>query len=350
MGRVRLAMLPLDGNASTLEWSPDGDRLVVALAPTPLIDDTYMSRRLRIVDVASGSVLTRIENPGKLGQVGWSPDGERVAFVSAESINDPKEGRLMVADASDGEFSRMCCPDSKAISPASRGESDRTLAYVSDEGVETRWERWGGWLEDRTLSGAETWSSRDVGPGRCRDDSVRRTVPHLSRRTVRAARSERSRGNDGFEPVAGRPEARPAGGRGMDRCGWSGLQGMLIRPLGCRGRAGSHDRCRSRRAGGSLQQRLADRVLVPRPGGGRAGVCRVLPELSGQHRAGRRIQHARPGRLRRQGIRRHRRWCRLSDGSGRHGFGPGRRDGRLIRRLRNGLAHDSLLRSVSPPA
>ena len=49
-------------------------------------------------------MVTRIENPGKLGQVGWSPDGEHVAFVSAVSINDPKEGRLMVARAGSGSF------------------------------------------------------------------------------------------------------------------------------------------------------------------------------------------------------------------------------------------------------
>ena len=97
-------LIPIEGNASTIDWSPGGDRLVVAVAPTPLVDDRYMKRRLRIVDVASGDVLARIENPGKLGQVGFGPDGQHVAFVSAESINDPKEGRLMVANVSDGSF------------------------------------------------------------------------------------------------------------------------------------------------------------------------------------------------------------------------------------------------------
>ena len=129
--------LSLEGNASAIDWSPGGDRLGVALAPTPLVDDRYMKRRLRIVDVASGNVVTRIENPGKLGQVGFSPDGEHVAFVSAESINDPKEGRLMVARASDGSF-RDLLPGLEGHISSFQWRDDQTLAYVADEGVETR--------------------------------------------------------------------------------------------------------------------------------------------------------------------------------------------------------------------
>ncbi|MCL7974706.1 MAG: S9 family peptidase [marine benthic group bacterium] len=130
-------VLPLEGHASVIDWAPDGERLVVALAPTPLIDDRYMKRKLRIVDAGSGSVLTRIENPGKLGQVGFSPDGEHVAFVSAETINDPKEGRLMVARASDGSFQDLL-PGLEGHIASFAWQDEETLAYLSDEGVETR--------------------------------------------------------------------------------------------------------------------------------------------------------------------------------------------------------------------
>ncbi|MEC9031580.1 MAG: S9 family peptidase, partial [Planctomycetota bacterium] len=40
--------LELPGSASSLSWSPDGSRLLVALAPTSLVDDYYMNRRLRV--------------------------------------------------------------------------------------------------------------------------------------------------------------------------------------------------------------------------------------------------------------------------------------------------------------
>ncbi|MFP6675336.1 MAG: hypothetical protein VB878_09710, partial [Pirellulaceae bacterium] len=64
--------LSLEGSASEIEWNPKGDRLAVAVAPTPLIDHFYMYRRIRIVDT-SGKIHTKIENPGKLGAIRWSP-------------------------------------------------------------------------------------------------------------------------------------------------------------------------------------------------------------------------------------------------------------------------------------
>ncbi len=100
-----LEPLPLDGSASEMSWSPArGDsRLVVALAPDPGVDAFYMYRRLRVID-STGKVLAKIANPGKLGQVEWSPNGAKVAFVSGLDINDPREGHLMVADATSGKI------------------------------------------------------------------------------------------------------------------------------------------------------------------------------------------------------------------------------------------------------
>lgn len=37
--KARVQELP--GSASTFAWAPDGEQYAVALAPTPLIDDTY---------------------------------------------------------------------------------------------------------------------------------------------------------------------------------------------------------------------------------------------------------------------------------------------------------------------
>ncbi|MDH3235678.1 MAG: S9 family peptidase, partial [Alphaproteobacteria bacterium] len=100
----------LDGSATELHWAPDGGRYVVALAPTPSIDDFYVSRRLHVVDALEGRVLNRIENVGKLGALAWSPDGARVAYVGAEDINDPLEGRVFLA-AADGEGITNLTPD-----------------------------------------------------------------------------------------------------------------------------------------------------------------------------------------------------------------------------------------------
>lgn len=89
--------LDLPGSATAIEWRPDGKQLAVVLAPTALVDDNYMFKRVHVVDVDTGRIVERIKNPGKLGQVGWSPDGKHLALVSGVDINDPSEGHLMIA-------------------------------------------------------------------------------------------------------------------------------------------------------------------------------------------------------------------------------------------------------------
>ena len=91
-----------EGSASSLHWSPVGSKLAVTLAPTSLIDDEYMRRKLHILDAEEGTVLARFDNPGKIGKIAWSTDGRHVAAVSGADPNDPFAGRLMVASSRGG--------------------------------------------------------------------------------------------------------------------------------------------------------------------------------------------------------------------------------------------------------
>jgi dipeptidyl aminopeptidase/acylaminoacyl peptidase len=100
-------MLDVAGSASEIHWSPDGSQIAAAFAPTPLVDDYYMYRRIRIVNAESGAVVQKIENPGKLAEIAWNPNGKQLAFLSGEDINDPSEGRLMLADVATGQFRHL---------------------------------------------------------------------------------------------------------------------------------------------------------------------------------------------------------------------------------------------------
>lgn len=94
--------LAFEGHPREVHWSPVDTRLLVAWAPTTKVDDDYMQKRVAVLDGASGAVLAAIENPGKLGEIGWSPDGARVALIQAADRNDPAAGRLALAPASGG--------------------------------------------------------------------------------------------------------------------------------------------------------------------------------------------------------------------------------------------------------
>ncbi len=128
--------LDLPGTASELHWSPDGKRLLVALTDKPLIDYHFMYRRLRVVDPASGEIVAKIENPGKLGSAAWSPDGKHVAFLSGEDINDPSEGRLMLGNPADGSMRELMKDYLPNISLIEWKDAE-TLLFVAADGCFT---------------------------------------------------------------------------------------------------------------------------------------------------------------------------------------------------------------------
>jgi len=118
--------LDLPGSASTLSWSPDGSLLAMALAPTPLIDDRYMARKICLVNPKTGELVRKYNNIGKLGQIKWSPDSKNLAAVLAEDIHDPKEGELYICPVDgdkiqplitgiDGHISKITWKDKKTV-------------------------------------------------------------------------------------------------------------------------------------------------------------------------------------------------------------------------------------------
>jgi dipeptidyl aminopeptidase/acylaminoacyl peptidase len=94
--------LELPGAVFSVDWGHGANQIAVSLAPTPSTDDSYMSKKVHIVDAQSGKVLSKLENPGKLGKIVWSPDGKQLAMISGADINDPADGRLLVGDVNGG--------------------------------------------------------------------------------------------------------------------------------------------------------------------------------------------------------------------------------------------------------
>jgi dipeptidyl aminopeptidase/acylaminoacyl peptidase len=135
-GSAKPRVLDLPGSASLARWSPDGSKLAVALAPTPLVDDDLMRRRVHIVDATSGRVEANLDNPGKLGAVAWSPDSRNVAIVTAEDINDPAAGRLWVRAAAGGAWKDVLPNYLGHVGDIEWTGTDM-LTFVGNEGVET---------------------------------------------------------------------------------------------------------------------------------------------------------------------------------------------------------------------
>lgn len=127
--------IAIEGSVGQLEWSADGELLVIGVQPRNLVDDDYMERRVRVISATDGSEKVRFENPGKLGSFKLAPDNTHVAMISAQDRSDPSPGRLMVGDA-DGKL-RDLMPDYQAHVRSFVWRDERTLIWTADEGSET---------------------------------------------------------------------------------------------------------------------------------------------------------------------------------------------------------------------
>ncbi len=129
-------LLTLPGFPSELHWSPVGAHFAVALAPTPSIDDHYMRRKLHVFDAETGAIVSSFSNPGKLGKVAWSPDGKHLAVVSAQDVNDPADGRLLIASPADGTL-RDVLPNFDGHVETIACQDAETVMVLAGEGVWT---------------------------------------------------------------------------------------------------------------------------------------------------------------------------------------------------------------------
>ncbi len=135
-GSAKPKALEIAGSASELKWSPSGSLLAFALAPTSLVDDGYMSRRVTVADADSGKVVARVENPGKLGSIAWSPDGRSLAYLAGADASDPSAGRLMVVSSAGGT-ARDLLPGYEGNVAHAAWRGAETVVFLGDEGVET---------------------------------------------------------------------------------------------------------------------------------------------------------------------------------------------------------------------
>lgn len=140
--------LTVEGSLRDVVWEPNGDRLALKVSPSSRIDDGYMLTRVRVIHSQSGEVLSKINNPGKLGDVAWSPDGQYLAMIAGEDRNDPREGRLMVAAAGGGELKDLL-PGLEGHVSEIRWKDALTVRYISHEGTGSR-------LGEVTVKGKDT--------------------------------------------------------------------------------------------------------------------------------------------------------------------------------------------------
>ncbi|WP_171032876.1 S9 family peptidase [Fodinibius saliphilus] len=138
--------LQIEGSIYQMQWSPDGKKLAIAVAPTPLVDDYYMHQQVKITGHHGKKVLTEVDHEGKLGDISWSPDGSKLAMIAAADIHDPTAGRLFVASAESGETTQLQ-PQLKQKFEQFSWSGNDTIYYLTSKGV---WSVYGSISTDGT--------------------------------------------------------------------------------------------------------------------------------------------------------------------------------------------------------
>lgn len=126
--------IEVEGHIVALQWSPDGSRIAVSAAPSSLVDDFYTSQRIYILDANSLQVTAEIDHKAKMGQLKWSPDGKKIAFIAGEDQHDPIDGRLFIADVSGGKPQNLQ-PGFKGQFHEIAWRDNKTLTFLASEGV-----------------------------------------------------------------------------------------------------------------------------------------------------------------------------------------------------------------------
>lgn len=124
----------VEGSVYQMRWSPNGEKLAIAVAPSPLVDDYYMHQQVKIVDHEGEKVLGEVDHEGKLGQIGWSPNGEKLAMIAGADIHDPIAGRMLIVSADGGEPTQLK-PQYKGMFEQFKWTGNNKLHYLSSEGV-----------------------------------------------------------------------------------------------------------------------------------------------------------------------------------------------------------------------
>lgn len=134
-GGTPRALTPENHTVRDFAWSPDNRTLAVQITETSDADADLMYRRIMTVtrDGSAPTLLARTE--GKLGPMAWSPDGTRLAWLGAVSLNDPLAQSVFVATA--GGTPINLTPDREASAVWVGWQDARTIRYVEVAGTRT---------------------------------------------------------------------------------------------------------------------------------------------------------------------------------------------------------------------
>ena len=128
--------ISVPGFVTYMDVGPLGKIGIIETAPTPLVDDSYTSKRVNIINLATGQVTAEVKTPGKIGDVEISPDGKQLSLIAGVDKNDPAATTMHLVNTATGTFRALNAGLAEA---AVDGEwlPDGRLATIIHKGVQS---------------------------------------------------------------------------------------------------------------------------------------------------------------------------------------------------------------------
>jgi dipeptidyl aminopeptidase/acylaminoacyl peptidase len=139
VGRSSLSGQPQQLTKDISVWSfvfaPDGKSIALAASPRNHIDDSYMFQRIHLLDLESKSLKQLTNNPGKLGNYLFSPDGKTLAYTSALDRKDHAFSQACVISVIGGNAKNLTPPKFRGHVRWVEWKDANTLLYGAAEGT-----------------------------------------------------------------------------------------------------------------------------------------------------------------------------------------------------------------------
>ncbi len=119
----------------SFRFSPDGKTAAVAASEKNLVDYRYMFQKIHLLDMATQKLTRLTDNPGKLGNYAFSPDGKNLAYTAASAQNDHAVSQVYVIPISGGKAKNLTVPNFRGHVEWAGWKDNNTILYLSGEGV-----------------------------------------------------------------------------------------------------------------------------------------------------------------------------------------------------------------------
>ncbi|MFQ5652130.1 MAG: prolyl oligopeptidase family serine peptidase [bacterium] len=119
------------------EFSADGKAIAASVTEKNLIDHRYAFRKIHLLDMASKKLTPLTDNPGKLGNFAFGPDGSRIAYAAALTQRDNAVSQALVVTIKSGEVRNLTEPSFRGHVNWVGWKDNSTVVYRANEGVNT---------------------------------------------------------------------------------------------------------------------------------------------------------------------------------------------------------------------